>query len=128
MQIHWFMIFKDSVLMRLSLDVKLAGHVKRRHANVEGNSESYIRHFSYGLHFKTLVIKYAVSHDTNIQRWKEQNQKLCQFCAKIVIYTESETEQNVSVIQHHYSVRGTPTYGAINLCQTKGWMTECSLV
>jgi hypothetical protein len=59
---------------------------------------------------------------------KNKNQNLFQFCAKIVICTDSETEQNVNVMQHHYLVRGTPTYGAISLCQTKGWMTECFLV
>jgi hypothetical protein len=59
-QIHWFMIFQDSVLMWLSLNVKLAGYVKRRRTNVEGNNESYsIRQCSYGLHFQTVVIKYA---------------------------------------------------------------------
>lgn len=51
-QIYWFMIFQDSVPMRLSLNVELAGHVKRRRTNLEGNNVSYsIRHCSYGLHY-----------------------------------------------------------------------------
>jgi hypothetical protein len=59
MWIHWFMMFQDSVLMQLSLNVKLAYHVKRS-TNVERNNVSYsIRHRSYYLHFKTVVVKYA---------------------------------------------------------------------
>jgi hypothetical protein len=59
-KIYWFMIFQDSVLMQLSLDVKFPDHVKRRRTNVERNNVSYsIRHCSYALHFKTVVIKYA---------------------------------------------------------------------
>jgi hypothetical protein len=52
-QIHWFMIFQDSVLMQLSPKAKVTGHLKERHTNMEGNDVSYsIRHRSCALHFK----------------------------------------------------------------------------
>lgn len=137
-RIHWFMMFQDSLLMQLSLNVKLADHVKRS-TNMEWNNVSGITVMVHALRVWWLSME-------NIHTYNYEAARICNVSwvkhpkverTKIRPYTNSvqklsfaqiQRQRNVNVMQHRYLVRGTPTYGANNLCQTKGWMTKCFLV
>jgi hypothetical protein len=61
---------------------------------------------------KQITVKQQENTLSNIWRSKKQKPELCQFCAKILICTDLETEHNISVRQYCYS-----TYGVNSLCQ-----------
>jgi hypothetical protein len=54
------MISRDSVITQVSVDVKIAGHVKKKSISVNGNNiPEGIRCCSYCSYFKAIVIKHA---------------------------------------------------------------------
>jgi hypothetical protein len=101
--IHQFMISQDSVLIKVLLSVKMAGHVKKLSISVIGERvlEGMMFH-SYGLYFKTMVIKHPkqttvkrqenTSPEANLGKWKQQKlEGTHQLYVKVTICTDSQT-------------------------------------
>jgi hypothetical protein len=124
--IHQFMISQDAVLMQISLNIKIAGHLKKTSINVKQSNISK----SYTCRTNEQVLHDKIILDLPQQTSEGGNNtktRTCQFYVKIVICMNSKAQWNVSLMQHNYSLRGSQFKSSSRWCIQMAWRNRFSL-